>query len=700
MAKDKDTASAKEELMRRVLGKNRGMNIHTSSVELSRLRENSEELSKRIGEATETAKNNADSSALLNTIIENQRTLQEISEEVDISDLKAQIARDFGGASDSLGAATKAGFEPQMPETERVLWKDVAAMEVQSVFSELEAAIKSDVLGQGGAVHDVVEGLMRPYIQGVPKNGLRGVIYVHGPRGSGRHFLVEKAVAAACGRLVEGGCAGFASVDMSNYQESGSEGVFVQDMYSALFGGNAILLIENFDRAHIGISSMLGELVKNGVFKLKKRYIEKNGVLQESDKSLHRSYLSEINGNGKLIIFVSDKKKQALTDVYGRDVSECVLDVATTGAFDAATVKKIAELQLSKLQTELAAVSKAKVAIADSVRDAAVALYDEFDGVYSFKGAIDDIRTVFLNSAVERVGHDAEIFYDGAFAIRYFDGTRVEVSSADGELEAIKAEISEVVGLDEVKEYLYSLENLVKAGANRRRMGLKTDAVTRHMIFTGNPGTGKTTVARLVSRLMKAIGALEQGHLVEVTRADLVGRYVGHTAPLTMNVIKSAIGGVLFIDEAYSLYRGRDDSFGLEAIDALVKGMEDNRENLVVILAGYSAEMEVFLTSNSGLRSRFPRSVHFSDYNADELLKISVSLAKRKDYVISESVHEALRDYLGEANKRESSNGRLARNTVEAAIIKQAGRVRGGDAETMRTLLPEDFDLQPKTREL
>ena len=147
-----------------------------------------------------------------------------------------------------------------------------------------------------------------------------------------------------------------------------------------------------------------------------------------------------------------------------------------------------------------------------------------------------------------------------------------------------------------MKEYLLSLENHIKVSQLRKQRGLKTAEISKHMIFTGNPGTGKTTIARIISRMMKVCGILKQGQLVEVTRADLVGKYVGHTAPLTMEVINSALGGVLFIDEAYSLYRGKDDSFGLEAIDTIVKAMEDHRDDLIVILAGYSKEMSEFST--------------------------------------------------------------------------------------------------------
>ena len=198
-----------------------------------------------------------------------------------------------------------------------------------------------------------------------------------------------------------------------------------------------------------------------------------------------------------------------------------------------------------------------------------------------------------------------------------------------GEIDEIKKEMDGIVGLAKIKEYIFSLEEYYQVQKRRAAEGLKTSELSKHMIFTGNPGTGKTTIARIISKYLKSIGVLTGGQLVEVSRADLVGRYVGHTAPLTNKVISSAIGGVLFIDEAYSLYRGRDDSFGLEAIDTLVKGIEDNRDNLIVILAGYSKEMEQFLTANSGLKSRFPNVIHFPDYTGEELLQIAKSIRKR-----------------------------------------------------------------------
>jgi SpoVK/Ycf46/Vps4 family AAA+-type ATPase len=258
-------------------------------------------------------------------------------------------------------------------------------------------------------------------------------------------------------------------------------------------------------------------------------------------------------------------------------------------------------------------------------------------------------------------------------------------------------ELNEIVGLDEIKQYVLSLKDHYRIQKLRAQRGMKTNAVSMHMIFTGNPGTGKTTIARILSRYLKAIGILSSGQLIEVTRADLVGRYVGHTAPQCEKVIESALGGVLFIDEAYSLYRGKDDSFGLEAIDALVKGIEDHRDHLLVILAGYTKEMQEFLTSNSGLKSRFPNVIEFPDYTAEQLLEITKSIARSKQYVLHAECDQMLLEYYEEVQRnhaQEAGNGRLARNLVEAAILKQSGRCLENESAALDELRAEDFELK------
>ena len=265
-----------------------------------------------------------------------------------------------------------------------------------------------------------------------------------------------------------------------------------------------------------------------------------------------------------------------------------------------------------------------------------------------------------------------------------------------GDVDAVEAELSAIVGLDEVKNYVRDIAKNVQAQQRRKAQGLQVDDVNMHMIFTGNPGTGKATIARILSKYLKAIGALRGGQLVEVTRADLVGRYVGHTAPLTNTVIQSALGGVLFIDEAYSLYRGGEDSFGLEAIDTLVKGIEDHRNDLVVILAGYTKEMELFLGANSGLASRFPNQIEFPDYTGAELYRITLSLAKSKGYTLDDSCRAPLTAWFDCKQAEDAAtngNGRMARNALEKAILNQSKRLIADPNASLELLLPGDFEM-------
>ncbi|OLF17928.1 right-handed parallel beta-helix repeat-containing protein [Actinophytocola xanthii] len=257
-------------------------------------------------------------------------------------------------------------------------------------------------------------------------------------------------------------------------------------------------------------------------------------------------------------------------------------------------------------------------------------------------------------------------------------------------------ELDALIGLAEVKEEVRTLVDLIMVGQRRAEAGLRTPPLSRHLVFTGNPGTGKTTVGRLYGRILAALGLLEAGHLVEVSRVDLVGSYVGHTAPRTKKQFDRARGGVLFIDEAYALtpdHGGAD--FGREAIDTLVKLMEDHRDEVVVIVAGYTAEMARFVAANPGLESRFSRTIEFPDYTSSELVRITELQATAHDYRLAESTRTELLAYYDSLERgRSFGNGRTARRTFETMVSEHAVRLARSTTATVEDLtllVPEDL---------
>ena len=242
-------------------------------------------------------------------------------------------------------------------------------------------------------------------------------------------------------------------------------------------------------------------------------------------------------------------------------------------------------------------------------------------------------------------------------------------------------ELENLIGLDQVKKLILEVEAFAQIQKLRREQQLNTESTVLHCVFKGNPGTGKTTVARIMAKMLKEIGVLEKGHLVEIERADLVGEYIGHTAQKTRDQVKKAMGGVLFIDEAYALARGDQKDFGREAIEVILKAMEDHRDNLVVILAGYPKEIDYFLDSNPGLKSRFPLHIDFPDYTLTELSAIAEQMYAARDYKMNPEAKTALEQSLEKLlgkGAQNYGNARLVRNVAEASIRAQAVRLLEG----------------------
>ena len=573
-------------------------------------------------------------------------------------------------------------------------------------FEGLAAEVRQTVLGQDAFVDSVVRAMRRPFVLGTEAPAARNVILLTGGAGTGRHFALEETARCMAARgLLQSDR--IATLDLALYPNSGAEKLFLQDLYAALHAPGEILAFEHYESCYPGFLKTLSDLAVKGSAPLSSRYlVNKEGILVDAGTALAPGAVSCIDPCGKYLIFYSHKGREALADKFGAALVSALGDVCETASYTREDLAALAAQQLNALAQKIRTRLGLTLSAGADVRDYVAAQCTAQKGAAGLSACTDRIfralseyclRTdeTLTGTVTLTAGPEGVLF-------RLNDGADQPLSDLlpaayTGALDAIRAEINELVGLTPVKEYVFGLADNLQVQQRRAAAGLKTASLSMHMIFTGNPGTGKTTIARLVARYLKAIGALKGGQLVEVTRADLVGRYTGHTAPLTNSVIESALGGVLFIDEAYSLYRGEQDSFGLEAIDTLVKGMEDHRDELVVILAGYTREMETFLTANSGLASRFPNRIEFPDYTAVELLQITQVLAKNKGYTLAEACTEPLLGYYARwqaADARTAGNGRLARNTLEKAIFHQSRRLVAEPAAALDLILPSDLELK------
>ena len=610
-------------------------------------------------------------------------------------------------------AATKSALEDSRKmlrdmEEDGLLAKGTADAKPEHLgsFEGLADEVKKTVLGQDAFVEGVARAMRRPFVLGTEPPAARNVVLLCGGAGTGRHFaLTETARCMAARGLLQSNR--IASLDLALYPNSGAEKLFLQDLYAALYAPGEIVVFEHYESCYPGFLKTISDLAVKGSAPLSSRYlVNKEGILVDAGTALAPGAVSRIDPRGKYLIFFSNKGREAMADHFGAAFVSALGDVCTTTPFAREDLAALAAQQLNALARKVQTRLGLTLSAGADVRDHVAARCTPEQGAAGLAACCDKIFRALseyclqtdkkLTGTVTLTARPDGIDFQlgNAAPARLFD---LLPAAYTGAVDEIKRELDELVGLAPVKEYVFGLADNIQVQQRRAAAGFKTASLSMHMIFTGNPGTGKTTIARLVARYLKAIGALKGGQLIEVSRGDLVGRYTGHTAPLTNSVIESALGGVLFIDEAYSLYRGEQDSFGLEAIDTLVKGMEDHRDELVVILAGYTKEMETFLTANSGLASRFPNKIEFPDYTADELLDITTVLAKGKGYRLAESCMFPLLGYYKRRqalDSRTAGNGRLARNTLEKAIFNQSRRLVAEPAAELDLILPGDLEFE------
>ena len=679
----------KERLMREVLNKDRLNNTidPDEAVELSL------GIKEEVDELADTMKSSNDALDALKAVLEKQRKdLEEMSLLNGLNtEEMVQVQKDL---QDDYGVQV---------ETQAV---EVLPGDSGEIFEGVLNEVKEKVVVEEDTLRQLTTAFRRPFVMGETKGKAKNVILVTGPIGSGKHSSLSAVVRSIYERQI------FISdeiytIDMSLYQSGSQEQIFLQDLYKCLTGKGSVICFENFEIGFPAFLRMLDELVCEGKTVLSKRYVLNKGILVENQTGLVKEAVDSLSADGKYLVFMTTKGTKAVQDAFGADFLYHVLDTVTFPKLDDERMNKIIHTKMMELQQR--SLNNLKLDVKDSkeIEEWVMKHFDKTQGADAVHDLFQDFYISLSQQVLEKHIPEnavAELIVEEDAPVAKVGDDKIVLSrtkTSQEEIEAVNKELDEIVGLEMVKNYIKSVQSHIKMQEIRRAQGMKTGEVSKHMIFTGNPGTGKTTIARLLSRYMKAIGALSRGQLVEVTRADLVAQYVGQTAPLTMSVIKSALGGVLFIDEAYSLYRGKDDAFGLECIDTIVKAMEDHRDDLIIILAGYKKEMEVFMESNSGLKSRFPNIINFPDYTGEELRKIAQLQAKSKGYVIADDALGKLEEFFDEVqevNAAEAGNGRLARNVIEDAILTQSKRLVDNPNDPMDELRLEDFDFTIKVK--
>lgn len=675
MGKDRrDKEEEKERLWKQVMGKDRSL----SASDLEGLQEVSDEKNVLVSDDQAMSQLHA-------ILLKQQKQLEQMSKEISPDQKK------LNDDMDALNQSLKEDYHVQEP-------KEEIPVDDKAVFAQMEEALNKEIIGQKEAVHNLCAALRRPYVMGTEKNHARNVILIMGKEGVGRHACVAAASRVLYQHQI------FTSpdvntIDLSRYTSASQEQVFVQDLYQALHQNGGMIVFENFKQGFAPFLRMVSSLAENGSVLLNKRYVLRQGILVENQSGLVKDAVDSLSAQDKYLIFITHGSLSDVQDAFGADFMKHVLDTITFVSLDADAVKQIISGQTEQLKQKCDSQLHVTLTIESSLNDWVLSHYDKEHGADAVIAQFNDFYISLSEAVLKDNAKEISLQVEDDVPYALYDGKKISIcrsQNSQAEMDAVSKELDSVIGLDNVKSYIRSLQAHVLINQRRRQQGLKTTEISKHMIFTGNPGTGKTTIARLFARYMKAIGALSQGQLVEVTRADLVAKYVGQTAPLTMSVIRSALGGVLFIDEAYSLYRGRDDSFGLEAIDTLVKAMEDNRDDLIVILAGYKKEMAAFLEANSGLKSRFPNIIEFPDYTGEQLMAIADQIAKGKGYRIDDSVKAPLTAWFDQKQAESAAtagNGRLARNTIEEAILRQSERLLKEENADMDLLKKEDFSI-------
>ncbi len=574
--------------------------------------------------------------------------------------------------------------------------------------------VPKELIGQIKNKELLIKAFRRPIIKGLSKSEFQNAIFISGALGTGRDMLLSSVFTKI---NTEKKSLTMHTIDLAKYNFESDFERFLVDFLPMLTTQSNTIRFLNIEQSSVSIREVLEEFVLTNYYKLNGMYgITKTQELIKQDNIPLAQRIEKLSVNGRYFIFMCSGEQKTIKSLFSDKFNNKVKDFIIMEEYTEKERKGITKTFLEAFNQKTIKQLKYQFEYTEEFINWFALKYSSsigFDTVNHFlmKEVFDKLGDMKFDNILKNQEHLKLDFRDQKILISRVNDkvmTPIDLSSKldlslldaknnDIAIEKIKAELNKIVGLESVKKYILSLEQNLYVQKKREDAGFKAGTISKHMIFTGNPGTGKTTIARILAKYLKEIKVLNKGQLIEVTRGDLVGQYVGETAQKTARVINSALGGVLFIDEAYALCRDKHDIFGLEAVDTIVKAMEDHRDNLIVVLAGYQKEMDEFLEVNSGLKSRFPNIVNFVDYTPEEMLKISKIITNGKGYRIEELALQPLLELFEQKQipgKNDSGNGRLVRNIIEAAILEQSKRLYQNMKAEMDLLLFEDFKLK------
>lgn len=582
-------------------------------------------------------------------------------------------------------------------------------MENKELKLKIEKKLNKEFIGQEQFFKDMTEY----FVDKIDKKE-KGIVLVSGQKNTFKKVSVKTLFEELYKEKITNNRS-LDEIDLSAYNFNMGYNAFLTDLYEKLNNNTSdAIMFKNTEKASKEIIDLLSKIYPNSCIRLKNNYSVKNKFLVEAEKE-EKNTINEILCHNKFFVFIYNYEDRNELDEFLegslKNVEHVLHTKELTDKEKNIIIRKKIDDEIEKIKEEFG------IQLLLGYKEGTVekdnySVYEYLQESFRKRGSFGITEYInYIFSAPIRSLIVKEGLAQGEKILIYVENNNLRCKINNEiyklnkysipTLEEVKYKLESIIGVHELKEFLYNIENNNKVQKIRETLGLKTSYISLNMIFAGNAGTGKTNAARITYEYLNALGLLSKGTLVEVSKADFVTENVNDTAKRTNDIINSALGGVLFIDEAYSLCESENDKVGKEIVDALLKGIEDNRNNLTVILAGYEKDMDEFLSLNQGLKSRFPNVIHFEDYTPNEMYEIAIQIAKSKGYRVANNVKNDLIDLFTRnqlTGKNELGNARFVRNIIENAIIYSSRKYLNNNKSEIDLLEREDFNFKANAK--